>query len=107
MADYRFDMLDKIKALVDEGKLDLAGYDGKLCRDLDGYDQIHYSVATSLGTPAAAYAVARAGKDFGDRGTRLIENSLMLAVEYVSVTRGRQRTSCKVTLAPLKSMARD
>ena len=84
MADYRFDMLDKIKALVDEGKLDLARYDGKLCRDLDGYDQIHYSVATSLGTPAAAYAVARAGKDFGDRGTRLIENSLMLAVEYVS-----------------------
>lgn len=84
--DYRFDLLDKLKALSDEGKLDLAQYDGQTARDLgtSDFEKIHYSVSSSLQMPAAAYKLELAGRDLGDKGTRLFENSLMLAVEYIN-----------------------
>lgn len=86
MVDYRFDLLDKLKALSDDGKLDLAQYDGQTAKDLgtDGFEKIHYSVSSSLQMPAAAYKLELAGRDLGDKGTRLFENSLMLAVEYIN-----------------------
>lgn len=84
--DYRYDLLDKIKALSDEGKLDLAQYDGQTAKDLgtSEFEKIHYSVSSSLQMPAAAYKLELAGRDLGDKGTRLFENSLMLAVEYIN-----------------------
>lgn len=84
--DYRFDLLDKLKALSDEGKLDLAQYDGQTARDLgtSDFEKIHCSVSSSLQMPAAAYKLELAGRDLGDKGTRLFENSLMLAVEYIN-----------------------
>ena len=84
--DYRYDLLDKLKALSDEGKLDLAQYDGQTAKDLgtSEFEKIHYSVSSSLQMPAAAYKLELAGRDLGDKGTRLFENSLMLAVEYVN-----------------------
>jgi len=84
--DYRYDLLDKLKALSDEGKLDLAQYDGQTAKDLgtSEFEKIHYSVSSSLQMPAAAYKLELAGRDLGDKGTRLFENSLMLAVEYIN-----------------------
>lgn len=86
MVNYRFDLLDKLKALSDNGKLDLAQYDGQTARDLgtDDFEKIHYSVSSSLQMPAAAYKLELAGRDLGDKGTHLFENSLMLAVEYIN-----------------------
>lgn len=84
--DYRYDLLDKLKALSDEGKLNLAQYDGQTAKDLgtSEFEKIHYSVSSSLQMPAAAYKLELAGRDLGDKGTRLFENSLMLAVEYIN-----------------------
>ena len=84
--DYRYDLLDKLKALSDEGKLDFAQYDGQTAKDLgtSEFEKIHYSVSSSLQMPAAAYKLELAGRDLGDKGTRLFENSLMLAVEYIN-----------------------
>lgn len=84
--DYNFDLLDRVKALSDAGKLDLAQYEGKTVADLElpDYKNIHYSVTSSKRMPADAYELTCVGRDLGDKGTRLFENSLMLAVAYVN-----------------------
>lgn len=82
--DYRFDMLDKLRKMHEDGRLDVYQY-GKDTQagDVDGYEKRRVNYAVTQATPASVLAILNAAAELGDKGTRIAENSLVLGAAYV------------------------